>query len=219
MNSFPPSTLNPTLNKSAMESPLKQLPMESGLAVTRWIAHLRDGNGVAAARLWKFLEPRLLRLGRKRLRSTPKTYYDEDDLAQSAFHALCSAIQNGRYEDLADREEVWKLISTIALNKLRKRVVSEATKRRGGEMQRNDFDSALNSQSDELCPRQKLLMEEECERLLELLRRDEIKQVALLRVEGYTNEEIANALNCTRRTVQRRLDFIRNVWSRELDES
>ena len=43
--------------------------------------------------------------------------YDEDDLAQSAFHALCDAVQSGRYEGLADREEVWKLLSTIVLNK------------------------------------------------------------------------------------------------------
>ena len=202
-----------------MEFSQGSMPVESGLAVTRWVADLRSGDGVAAARLWKYVEPKLLRLGRRQMQSATTTCYDEDDLAQSAFHALCDSIQNGRYEDLADRSEVWKLLTTIALNKYRRQATRDSAIKRGGNMQRADIDHALRSECDQLSGEQKLMMEEECERLLCLLGRNEIKQVALLRVEGYTNEEIATALNCTRRTVQRRLDFIRNVWSRELDES
>ena len=86
-------------------------------------------------------------------------------------------------------------------------------------MQRSDLDIALDSEAAGLCPEQQMEMEEECERLLQLLVRDDVKQVALLRIEGYTNDEIAAALSCTRRTVQRRLDFIRSVWSRELAQS
>jgi DNA-directed RNA polymerase specialized sigma24 family protein len=44
----------------------------------------------------------------------------------------------------------------------------------------------------------------------------EIQQVALLKVDGYTNDEIAQQLGCTRRTVQRRLNLIRDVWAEEL---
>ena len=202
-----------------MEYSQDSLPAESGLAVTQWIADLRSGDGVAALRLWKYLEPKLLRLGRRQLRSAKTTCYDEDDLAQSAFHALCDSIQNGRYENLVDRSEVWKLLTTIALNKYRRQATFDSAIKRGGNMQRGDIDRALRSECDQLSGEEKLMMEEECERLLCLLGRNEIKQVALLKVEGYTNEEIATALSCTRRTVQRRLNFIRNVWSRELEES
>ena len=38
------------------------------------------------------------------------------------------------------------------------------------------------------------------------------------RVEGYTNDEIASKLGCTRRTVQRRLNLIRDLWQRDADE-
>ena len=202
-----------------MESHPEQRPTESSLAVTRWVALLRDGDSVAAARLWKYLEPRLLRLGRQQMQSASMTCYDEDDLAQSSFHALCNAIRKGCYEQLADRDEVWKLLTTIALNKFRRQTIRESAVKRGGHMQRADIENAFQFESDELSAEHKLLMEEECERLLHLLGRSEIKQVALLKVEGYTNEEIATALDCTRRTVQRRLDFIRSVWSRELTVS
>jgi DNA-directed RNA polymerase specialized sigma24 family protein len=32
-------------------------------------------------------------------------------------------------------------------------------------------------------------------------------------MEGYTTEEIADQLDCARRTVARRLDLIRKIWS------
>ena len=85
-------------------------------------------------------------------------------------------------------------------------------------MQRSDLEPVLDSSAAGLCAMQKMQMEEECQNLLQMLVRDEVKQVALLKVEGYTNEEIAEMLDCTRRTVQRRLDFIRSVWSRKLSK-
>ena len=86
-------------------------------------------------------------------------------------------------------------------------------------MLRVDMEPVLDSSSTGLCAMKSAQMKEECERLLKMLVRDEVKQVALLKVEGYTNEEIAGLLDCTRRTVQRRMDFIRTVWSRELGQS
>jgi DNA-directed RNA polymerase specialized sigma24 family protein len=50
-----------------------------------------------------------------------------------------------------------------------------------------------------------------------MLERREVQLVALLRVEGYTNEEIAQQLGCTRRSVQRRINLIREVWAEEIE--
>lgn len=86
-------------------------------------------------------------------------------------------------------------------------------------MQQKEFDTLLNSEANTLTAEQSTLLKEECERLLDVLGNDEFRKVALLKVEGYTNNEIANALQCTRRTVQRRLEFIRTVWSRDLQVS
>jgi DNA-directed RNA polymerase specialized sigma24 family protein len=59
-------------------------------------------------------------------------------------------------------------------------------------------------------------MREECARLLGQLGDDERRQVALLRMEGYTVEEIAAWLGCAARSVKRRLRLIRSIWEREL---
>ena len=49
-------------------------------------------------------------------------------------------------------------------------------------------------------------------RLLTALGSDSLRQVALLRMEGYTGDEIADRLGCNRRTVTRKLDLIRRTW-------
>jgi DNA-directed RNA polymerase specialized sigma24 family protein len=48
--------------------------------------------------------------------------------------------------------------------------------------------------------------------LFEGLHDDSLRRVAALRMEGYTNDEIAGQLGCNRRTVTRKLELIRNAW-------
>jgi len=57
---------------------------------------------------------------------------------------------------------------------------------------------------------------EECQRLLEMLGDDQLRSVALWKMEGYTNEEIAGKLGCAVATVERRLRLIRRIWQQGL---
>ena len=51
-----------------------------------------------------------------------------------------------------------------------------------------------------------------CDALLVALPDDNCRQIALLRLENLTADEIAAKLGCSRRTVQRRLLVIRQAW-------
>jgi RNA polymerase sigma factor (sigma-70 family) len=55
-------------------------------------------------------------------------------------------------------------------------------------------------------------LEDTCERLFQSLADPDLKEIAVLRLEGYTDAEIATQLHCSRRTVQRRLTMIRRHW-------
>ena len=55
-------------------------------------------------------------------------------------------------------------------------------------------------------------MAEQCQRLRGLLGDDELRQVALWKMEGYTNDEIADRPGCGPRTVTRKLNVIRKAW-------
>jgi DNA-directed RNA polymerase specialized sigma24 family protein len=58
---------------------------------------------------------------------------------------------------------------------------------------------------------------EEYERLLDLLGDDELRTVALWKMEGYNEEEIAVKLGCVPRSVRRKLRRIRTLWAMELE--
>jgi DNA-directed RNA polymerase specialized sigma24 family protein len=61
-----------------------------------------------------------------------------------------------------------------------------------------------------------LQVAEECERLLACLPDQTARAVALWKVEGYTNDEIAAKLGRSRPTVERKLRLIRATWEEEL---
>ena len=56
---------------------------------------------------------------------------------------------------------------------------------------------------------------EECQRLLDGLGDDELRMLALWKMEGYTNAEIAAKLGRSQPTVERKLRLIRSRWENE----
>ncbi len=59
------------------------------------------------------------------------------------------------------------------------------------------------------------MVADEFRALLDRLEDPQLKQIALRKMEGFTNEELAAELNCTVRTIGRRLALIRDLWQGE----
>lgn len=53
---------------------------------------------------------------------------------------------------------------------------------------------------------------EEYHRLLDALGDDELRRVAVRKVEGYSNQEIADEIRRSVATVERKLRLIRQIW-------
>ena len=70
---------------------------------------------------------------------------------------------------------------------------------------------------EEPTPESLAQLNEEHRRLLDMLRDDTLRDIALSRMEGYSSEEIADRLGVSPRTVRRKLRVIRSRWSKELD--
>jgi DNA-directed RNA polymerase specialized sigma24 family protein len=59
---------------------------------------------------------------------------------------------------------------------------------------------------------------EECQRLLDCLPDDTLRALALGKLEGSSNAELAQRLGCSLATIGRKLDRIRHVWQRRKNE-
>jgi DNA-directed RNA polymerase specialized sigma24 family protein len=196
---------------------------EPGGSVTRWIDLVGspDRADQAAQKLWEHYFERLVHLARARLRSSPLRAADEEDVALSAFDSFCRGAAAGRFPDLAGRDDLWRLLITITTRKAIDRKKHEGRLRRGGGQVVGE--DALGGPGDdcwgldqiaghEPTPEFAALLADEFSRLLDSLDDDALRQVALFRMEGFGNDEIAARLGCGRRTVERKLAVIRSSW-------
>ena len=196
-------------------------------SVTRWIGALKAGDYAAAQPLWERYFERLVGLARGKLRATRKgsPVEDEEDAALSAFNSFCAGAARGRFPLLSDRNDLWRLLVVITARKACAQVQRRTRQKRGSGRVLGELDLAANGADvaaaldqvvgEEPSPEFAAMVAEECCRLLDVLDDDTLRRVALLRMEGYTNDEIAARLGCARRTVARRLDLIRSIWSAE----
>jgi DNA-directed RNA polymerase specialized sigma24 family protein len=192
-------------------------------SVTRWLGQLQAGDPAAAQQIWERYFRRLVGLARKRLQGAPRRAVDEEDVALSALDSFCRGAERGRFPDLADRDGLWRLLVVMTARKAIHLRRDEGRQKRGGGA---PFATDTPHEADEESVLEQLLsreptpaiaaqMTEECERLLRGLGDDDLKSVALLRMEGYSVEEIAARQGCVARTVKRKLQLIRSIWEKE----
>jgi DNA-directed RNA polymerase specialized sigma24 family protein len=67
----------------------------------------------------------------------------------------------------------------------------------------------------ELTPELAAAVTDEIRRLFGSLSDESLRLVALMRMEGFANEEIAAALDVSLRSVERKLELVRKAWNRE----
>jgi DNA-directed RNA polymerase specialized sigma24 family protein len=188
-------------------------------SVTQWIEDLKQGDSNAAAQLWQRYFEKMVWTARKKLGHYRLGVADEEDVALSAFDSLCRGAANGNFTRLTDRHDLWPLLLTITAQKSIDRIRWETRQRRGGreQPQKSPEQSLEELLSQEPTPDFLLLMEEQCARLLSLLRDDTLRAVVRRKLEGYTNEQIAQFLDISVHAIGRKLRMIRLAWFQELD--
>jgi DNA-directed RNA polymerase specialized sigma24 family protein len=193
--------------------------MSSEGSITRLIGRLKEGDRSTAQRLWEAYFGRLVGLARARLSGTSRARADEEDVALSAFDSFYRRAERGQFPDVHDRDDLWQLLFVLTVRKAINHVHHEGRQSRGGGRVRNlsdleGFDADAMSGA-EPSPEFAAQMAEECQNLLGRLADPTLRAVALWKMEGYTNREIAGKLGCVDQTVERKLRSIRQVWSRE----
>lgn len=191
--------------------------METPASVTTWIGRLEQGEPLAAQHLWERYFARLVELAHGQLRGMSRRVADEEDIALSAFHGFCQAVAQQRLPQLNNRDDLWRTLVLITAGKAvdeRRRQQSRKRGGRPGEAANGpcDFVALENVIGTEPDPAFAALVADEFRTLLARLPDDRLRAIALLKLEGYSNEEIASRLDCGLRTVTRRLLVIRRTW-------
>jgi len=202
-------------------------------SVTVWIADLKEGDSAAAEQLFERYFENLARLAEKRLAGNPQRVADGKDLAQEVFTSLVLGAAKGQYPKLTDRHDLWSLLIAITRHKAADLIKHQTREKRGGGNVRGE--SIFNQKESDgrplgiaaildQAPTSADLVEydDQLQWLLKQLNDEDhsgmLGQVALLKFERFSNAEIAKQLDCVERTVERKLERIRHIWLKDLDE-
>ena len=156
------------------------MPDES---VTHWLGQLKAGDPSAAGPLWERYFPKLVALARARLAGFPRRAADEEDVALSAFDSFCRDAAAGRLPRLDDRDDLWRVLLLITGQKAVDLVRHESAGKRGGRpgAAALDLESLAGA---EPTPEFAALVADEFRRLLDKLPDDELRTLALWKLEG-----------------------------------
>ncbi|MEW4489269.1 sigma-70 family RNA polymerase sigma factor [Thalassoglobus sp. JC818] len=165
----------------------------------------------------------MVKFARSKMAGISRRVADEEDIAQSAFHSFCSSAMAGNFPELNDRDNLWRILTTLINRKVIDHYHHDRRQKRGGGVVRGDSVFLGGTESgpvgivewadNEPTPEAAAEMAETCCLLLDQLGDDNLKNVALMKLEGHTNDEIAEHLKSSRRTVHRWLKQIRDKWS------
>ncbi len=198
------------------------------VSISRLFEELKAGNPQAAEGLWTVYFERLVTVARKQLGDAPKRVADEEDIALSVFQTLCVGAARGKFADHVRRDDLWHLLLHLTNHKLVNYVRRETRLKRGGGDVRGEsvfLNPATGSDArgldqivrNEPTPSMLAALNEQHQRLLEMLANDTLRRIAISRMQGETNEEIADQLKLSVRSVERKLNLIRECWQRELN--
>ena len=199
----------------------KPLPMSDDGSISRCIEALKRGDRDGAELIWARYSRRLAGLARARLRAADRRAADEEDVALAALDSVCRGVERGRFPRLDDRDDLWRLLVVVTIRKAIALADHERRPRRGdgqvrllAELDPEEIGRLIGA---EPTPALAAQATEQCRRLLGLLPDESLRRVALRKLEGFTNSELAAELGCVEATIERKLQRIRGLWAREMD--
>lgn len=179
----------------------------------------------AIAKLWDRYYPVLAKLAERQLAAigVQQRTFDGEDVAASALGSFFKGLQLKRFPELDTEDSLFRLLRKITMRKVIDRKRQTQSQKRGGGKVRGEsaFGSKPDStsslgidavQDDTPSPEEIAIVTEECQGLFAMLTDQELQRIACLRMEGYSNSEIAKMIGKSVATVERRLAEIRACW-------
>lgn len=196
--------------------------MSNQSTVSTWLLRLKgQSDDLSAQKLWDSVSPRIQVLARRLIqRFGSDAAFDEDDVTVSVFTSLYSGLNTQQFPNLQDSEGLWKLLTLMTVRKVNDHTkLRRAIKRNGltesESLAASKIDRCADGQPE---PSVEVMMADQCRAMLSQLNDPVLEKIVLLKLDGYTNEEIAERLQYSRRTIQRMLNLVRDVWGEYVEK-
>ena len=181
-------------------------------------------TSAAQQEIWERYFRRIVGLARVKLGNTPRGCEDEEDVALSALDSFFRGLSDQRFPELKDRNNLWSLLASMTARKaINQRKRQLAFKRGGKEVKLPiGVDDSVQLQElvdNEVGPEFLAEIQEECQRLMQALPDDKLRQIATWKLEGWTNAQAAREMGVVERTIERKLELIRSIWSNQEAQS
>jgi len=195
-------------------------------SVTNWLRKLEAGHDQAAQRLWDVFFERLVLLAQHRMRTSQRGIADAEDIALSAFASFCLGVQNQRFPELSDRDGLWKLLVSITLRKWMHIQRDQSRQKRGGDFRqipqvKDSLDGLYEIDqiiAREPTPEIAAQVAEQYDSWMQALESEELMRLTQWKLEGFTNNEIAEKCGLTARTIERKLNLIRKILTQAVSD-
>ncbi len=195
---------------------------ETNADLSALLVRLRQGDEEAADAIWKHCFERLKEFARTKLSSLAGRSTDEEDIALSAIGSFMVRYGNDPSEDRNDPDGLWKLLFTVTLRNVVKHSPRESATPRGQQLCETDIastnsgDGLLNRIADD-APITSVELIDHLDKMATLNHTlidlpENLRTIAIYRLSGDNHGEIAVKLGCSTRTVERKLELIRQLW-------
>ena len=198
--------------------------MESADELAETICQLNRVSADEAERIWQKFFPRLMRFAKTRITHLRTGAFDEEDIALSAIKSFFRCMEAGKYQAIEGDDELWRLLVTITSRKITAQLRRQMAAKRANEHTESVFGDA-DGAHDSFAPGLAQVMDKRnlpestsavinaCEEMLGLLTNEMVKRTAIMRLEGYSNQEIAAELQCSVARVKQRVAKAKQVWN------
>jgi RNA polymerase sigma-70 factor (ECF subfamily) len=177
----------------------------------------RNGDKEAARKIVDLYLDRLLALARRYLSIRMARRIDPEDIVQSAFRTFFSGLKTGQFH-IAEQDDLCKLLMRITVYKTLRQVGYHQAAKRDPSMEAGNTTPDQDRVKDLLDrtppPETAVAFVDQLEHFLSRLQPEE-RLIIELRLQGYSNDEIAQKMGSYDRKIRRIIERIRGLAEQE----
>ena len=165
------------------------------------LSSVAAGNSESEFRLWDFVKNRLKSTARRKMYS--RANFDEDDVASIVFTKFCFALRRGKARQIVEAQHLTRYLARSVQHTIIDLMRYDQCQKR------NCMPSSVEVHDvEDLRPTQSLELRDQLSQFVNTLPSLD-RQVLLGISSGCTNQELAKSLDCSVRSVERRLRHLR----------